>query len=171
MVDSIRLLLPCMVVMGALIGMAAAVRPQDFDAGLDAGKAEYLSNCADCHGADGKGKGPHSSMLKTRPADLTLLSKNNHGVFPISVVYRLIDGRGSARNHISDEMPIWGCRQNNPGPVIENRHRRKQAPNAARKNPHANSLEMFLNLPCDPEQTIERRIMSIIAYLSHIQAK
>ena len=29
--------------------------------------------CAECHGADGKGKGPMSSKLKIKPADLTIL--------------------------------------------------------------------------------------------------
>ena len=30
---------------------------------VDAGKAEYLTSCAPCHGTDGKGKGPLSSKL------------------------------------------------------------------------------------------------------------
>jgi hypothetical protein len=28
-----------------------------------------------------------------------------------------------------------------------------------------------MNLACDPETTIQRRIMSIVAYVSHIQVK
>jgi mono/diheme cytochrome c family protein len=90
------------------VGMTGVVLSQDFDAGLEAGKAEYLANCATCHGADGKGSGPHSAALKKRPADLTLLAKPNHGTFPVGEVFHLVDGRGSERKRLSDEMPIWG---------------------------------------------------------------
>jgi hypothetical protein len=36
--------------------------------------------------------GPISKELKTRPADLTALTKNNNGVFPYDRVYQMIDG-------------------------------------------------------------------------------
>ena len=41
----------------------------------DPGKTAYLSSCAPCHGADGKGNGFISAVLKTPPADLTMLAK------------------------------------------------------------------------------------------------
>jgi cytochrome c553 len=50
---------------------------------VDASKGEYIASCATCHGEDGKGNGPLSAELKTRPADLTVLAKKNNGVFPI----------------------------------------------------------------------------------------
>jgi mono/diheme cytochrome c family protein len=31
---------------------------------LDFGKTEFLSKCAECHGADGKGKGPRRANMK-----------------------------------------------------------------------------------------------------------
>jgi hypothetical protein len=37
-----------------------------------------------------------------------LIAKKNGGVFPIDVVYRIIDGRGTLRAHGSYEMPVWG---------------------------------------------------------------
>jgi Cytochrome C oxidase, cbb3-type, subunit III len=89
-----------------MIGLNASRWAQD----LDAGKAEYLSNCAPCHGTDGKGKGPLSSKLKTKPADLTTFAKKNNGVFPLSAVYEAVDGRNATGSHGTREMPIWGCR-------------------------------------------------------------
>src|SRR6516225_8570293 len=60
--------------------------------GNNVGKMEYQSSCAACHGMDAKGDGPVSKELKTRPADLTVLAKNNNGVFPYDTVYQMIDG-------------------------------------------------------------------------------
>ena len=98
-------------VAGVTIGLTASGWAEE----VDAGKAEYLSSCAPCHGADGKGKGPLSAKLKTKPADLTALAKNN-GVFPVSAVYEAIDGRNAIESHGAREMPIWGCRHT-PSPV------------------------------------------------------
>jgi hypothetical protein len=64
-----------------------------------------------CHGIDAKGNGPVSKELKTHPTDLTVLAKNNNGVFPYNTVYEMIDGRNSSiASHGSREMPIWGYR-------------------------------------------------------------
>lgn len=79
--------------------------------GNNVGKMEYQSSCAACHGMDAKGNGPVSKELKTRPADLTVLAKNNNGVFPYDTVYQMIDGRNTTiRSHGTREMPIWGYR-------------------------------------------------------------
>ena len=71
----------------------------------DPGKTAYLSSCAPCHGADGKFI---STVLKTPPADLTVLAKRNDGVFPIAAVNEIIDGRMLIAAHGNREMPIWG---------------------------------------------------------------
>lgn len=76
------------------------------------GKIDYLNNCADCHGADGKGNGPEAKRLAIPPKDLTLLSKENGGSFPETVVYNIIDGRRVTDFH-GQEMPIWGERFRN----------------------------------------------------------
>ena len=102
-----------LMVAGVTIGLTASGWAEE----VDAGKAEYLSSCAPCHGADGKGKGPLSAnKLKTKPADLTALAKKNNGVFPVSAVYEAIDGRNAIESHGAREMPIWGCRHT-PSPV------------------------------------------------------
>lgn len=165
-----RSLLVRAIAMVGFVAMIGLARSQDFEGGLEAGRSEYLAHCANCHGADGKGAGPRSAALKKRPADLTLLARHNHGVFPVSEVYQLVDGRGSERRHLGDEMPIWGCRQSSPRSSLPP-HRRHPAA-APRKPPAAGGdFDAFMNMTCDPETTIQRRIMSIVAYLSYIQAK
>jgi mono/diheme cytochrome c family protein len=72
------------------------------------GKEMYSSYCAVCHGSDGKGGGPAASALKTPPADLTVLSKNNGGKFPALKVISAIGGESGVSAHGSKEMPVWG---------------------------------------------------------------
>jgi hypothetical protein len=43
-----------------------------------------------------------------KPPDLTLLSKNNGGVFPAEQVYQAIDGRSGIPAHSRIDMPFWG---------------------------------------------------------------
>jgi mono/diheme cytochrome c family protein len=81
-------------------------------------KVDYESSCAACHGQNGKGDGPVSEELRTRPSDLTLIAKKNGGVFPIDVVYRIIDGRGTLRAHGSYEMPV-GQRHGSAGLALD----------------------------------------------------
>ena len=72
------------------------------------GRIEFVRSCASCHGNDGKGHGPVAKTLKQQPSDLTRLSENNKGVFPIARVFAVIDGRVQVLVHGSREMPIWG---------------------------------------------------------------
>jgi len=69
----------------------------------------FRAHCAACHGPDGKGNGPVGAALKTKPADLTVLAKNNGGKFPTQRVQKFISGDDpSLPSHGSREMPIWG---------------------------------------------------------------
>lgn len=137
-----------------VVALNASVWAQD----LDPGRLEYLSSCAACHGADGKGAGPMSNALKTKPANLTILAKRSAGVFSPSAVYEMIDGRKATRSHRSSEMPIWGCRHGPP-------------PDSRRKAYKPKPLESFLDLSCDPEPVIRNRILAIVEYLNRIQEK
>ena len=85
-------------------GTARAVSAQD----QDVGQANFKMSCASCHGAEGKGNGPVSGQLKVPPPDLTVLTKKNNGVFPVSHVYEIIDGRQAVIAHGTRDMPIWG---------------------------------------------------------------
>ena len=96
-----------LIIASMVIGFSACASAQD----IDVGKVEYQSSCGACHGTDAKGNGPVSKDLKTPPTDLTVLAKNNNGVFPYNLVYEIIDGRNSTiSSHGTREMPIWGYR-------------------------------------------------------------
>jgi mono/diheme cytochrome c family protein len=68
----------------------------------------FQAHCAACHGSDAKGNGPLASALKAKPADLTVLAKNNGGQFPSARVRKTIIGEDVLASHGSREMPIWG---------------------------------------------------------------
>ncbi|HUK19008.1 MAG TPA: cytochrome c [Bryobacteraceae bacterium] len=70
--------------------------------------AIFRAYCAPCHGVSGRGHGPAASALKTKVADLTMLSKNNGGEFPADRVRAILEGTQSPSAHGSKEMPVWG---------------------------------------------------------------
>jgi mono/diheme cytochrome c family protein len=65
----------------------------------------YTNYCSGCHGIDGRGKGSFSASLKQTPPNLTVLSRNNGGVYPEQHVIGVIaygpSGHGGAG------MPTW----------------------------------------------------------------
>ncbi|MEZ5849291.1 MAG: cytochrome C [Hyphomicrobiaceae bacterium] len=71
---------------------------------------EYRISCQGCHGEKGKGDGPFGKYLNIKPADLSILSKKNDGVFPVLKVFQSIDGRAQVAGHGDQSMPIWGQR-------------------------------------------------------------
>lgn len=88
-----------------LLGMGEALAQDKFF-----GEYEYQTSCAVCHGVNARGDGPMAGQVSPKPADLTVLSKNNGGVFPYERVFKMIDGRGALAAHGSGQMPIWGDR-------------------------------------------------------------
>lgn len=69
----------------------------------------FRAHCAACHGIDGKGGGPVAPTLKIKPANLTVIAKNNGGIFPEARVRKIISGDDpSLLPHGTREMPIWG---------------------------------------------------------------
>jgi len=73
------------------------------------GKQDFDTNCASCHGLDGKGHGQALYVIpQVKPPDLTLLRKANGGVFPKDRVYKSIDGRNGIPSHERFDMPFWG---------------------------------------------------------------
>ena len=85
---------------------------------VTSGKLQFRKYCSPCHGMDGTGDGPVADTLKKKPANLTLLSKNNGGKFPYDHVYNMISGKEVVASHGTREMPIWGvvfASRNQPG--------------------------------------------------------
>jgi len=123
---------------------------------IDIGQSEFQTSCASCHGTDGKGKGPVSGQLKVAPSDLTMLARNNNGVFPTNAVYETINGSKSVAAHGTREMPIWGERFN---PVVGLPH--YVDPSYWDKAGPQQS----------PEIVVRTRILAVIDYLSRIQQK
>ncbi len=115
--------------------------------GIDIGKREYDASCANCHGRDGKGGGSFAQMLQVSMPDLTTLAKRNGGVFPVSRVYNVIDGREELKAHGTREMPIWG------------RHFTFRA--APEYDDYGYEAEAF----------VRARILAVIDYLYRLQAK
>ncbi len=123
--------------LGVATGAAAQTRP-------DLGKREYDSNCASCHGVDGKGGGVLVDMLKRSPPDLTTLSRRNGGVFPVNATYEVIEG--GTRGHGSD-MPVWG------------------------QDYKVRAAEYNFEAPYNEAAYVRTRILALIEYLSRLQAK
>jgi mono/diheme cytochrome c family protein len=113
----------------------------------DLGKAEFELHCAVCHGMDAKGNGFLGASLKVVPPDLTVLAKNNGGVFPADRISSVIDGRSQVTTHGSRDMPIWGTRY------------------------AVNAAEHFVDVPYDQEAYVRARILLLVDYLGRIQQK
>ena len=73
-----------------------------------AGSEMFQTYCAVCHGVDARGNGPAASVLKTAPADLTLLSQKHQGKFPTLEVREYIRGDSAIAAHGTRDMPMWG---------------------------------------------------------------
>ena len=114
---------------------------------VDVGKQEFRTHCAACHGADAKGNGREAFNLEVAPSDLTLLARNNGGVFPLDHLIEVIDGRAQIKSHGLREMPIWGKRY------------------------AASAAESFAGSPYDQEAFIRGRVLILVDYLRRIQQK
>ena len=133
-----------MAVLGA--AMICAAGASHAQAGIDIGKREYVFNCGGCHGETGKGDGPYMTYMK-RPADITQLAKKNNGVFPVSRVYEVIDGRQEVAAHGPRDMPIWGM------------------------DYQAKAGAYYMDVPYNPEGYVRVRILALIEYLDRLQVR
>jgi mono/diheme cytochrome c family protein len=113
-----------------------------------AGRQDYMTLCADCHGADAKGNGPLAKNLTKVPPDLTRIRDRANGVFDEKAVFDWILGLKMTESHGSREMPIWGDW------LMDEAVEDSTSLDAARA----------------AEREIEQRIMGIVEYLKARQA-
>ena len=76
----------------------------------------YWRYCSSCHGEEADGMGPMRPVLVVAPKDLTVLARDNGGIFPLERVISRIDGRDALVSHGS-EMPVYGDFFNEGGRV------------------------------------------------------
>lgn len=72
----------------------------------DTGAEDFAAYCSACHGTAGKGDGELAGELAKKPADLTVLSSKNKGVFPTTRVMAQIWGYAGAKGR--GIMPDFG---------------------------------------------------------------
>ncbi|MEY4757125.1 MAG: hypothetical protein RJA34_2023 [Pseudomonadota bacterium] len=133
-------------VIGLAICSAAAFAQANTEA-ADWGKREFDANCASCHGAKGKGSGPLGELLRRSPPDLTLLARQNKGVFPMRRLYEVIEGGGVAA-HGTRDMPVWG------------------------REYRAQDAQYYLEARgmYDPDALVRARILSLLEYINRLQS-
>lgn len=96
------------VVWALTIALSLAAGSHIEAAEADHGRQIYLQYCSSCHGKDGSGNGAVSPYLRIKVSNLTLLKKNNRGIYPLDKVMSAIDGSRSVPAHGDREMPVWG---------------------------------------------------------------
>jgi mono/diheme cytochrome c family protein len=118
------------------------------DRPIDVGRFEYEGACATCHGLSGKGDGPVAAQLSARTPDLTVLSRDNKGVYPFDRVLKTIDGTVEVKAHGTRQMPVWG------------RVFRQQS-----------SIYLDTFPPADPDSAARSRMLALTEYLYRLQGK
>ncbi len=83
---------------------------------ISEGRETFWRYCSSCHGEDADGMGPMRPVLIVPPKDLTVLTEENDGTFPLERVIHRIDGRDPLVSHGS-EMPVYGDFFNEGGRV------------------------------------------------------
>jgi len=133
--------------LSVLFGAALAqTPPQAQRVPRDFGKSEFEASCASCHGVSGKGNGPLVPLLRRNPPDLTLLAKNNQGVFPMNRLYEVIEGE-NVPAHGTRDMPVWGRAYR----ILD--------------------AEYYYDTPYDEKALVRARVLSLLEYISKLQVR
>ena len=136
------------ILLAAMMGAAATgLAAEKAVRKVDLGKLEYEANCASCHGVAGKGDGVLKPYLTKSSTDLTVLAKQNGGVFPMNRVYEVIDGRTDVKAHGGRDMPVWG------------------------RDYNLKAAEYYMDVPYDPDAYVRGKILSLIDYIYRMQVK
>ena len=128
------------------IGGTALAQPAAQQA-RDLGRSEFESNCASCHGMQGKGDGVLRPWLTRSAPDLSVLAKNNGGVLPVSRIYAVIEGSDQPTPHGTRDMPAWG---------FEYRVR---------------AAEHYGDSQYDPATYVRARVLALVDYVARLQVR
>lgn len=132
--------------LGALAGPGMALDDATL---IKLGETEFMSQCASCHGAEGRGDGPVASVLTKKPSDLTKITERYSGSFPADTMQQFIDGRNMINPHGDRGMPVWGDRYF------------QAATERAQEVPH----------DVDAQALAYGRVSALVRYLESIQAE
>ncbi|MEH6644832.1 c-type cytochrome [Sulfitobacter sp.] len=102
--------LPVIAMLGLALSACAQHQPPQVR-----GAAFYAKYCTSCHGTSAQGDGPIAASFRVPPANLTLISERNGGVFPIEDVMAQINGYEG--RHQFGGMPEFQKDLN--GPVVD----------------------------------------------------
>ncbi len=131
----------------AAISLIAAGGAANAQSRPDLGKREFETNCAMCHGQDGKGGGVMTTYLTRSPTDLTTLARANGGILPMDRMFAVIEGARDVPAHGTREMPAWG------------------------KDYRAEAARLYFEVPYDPEVVVRAKVLSLIEYINRLQVK
>ncbi len=95
-------------------GFAAPSLAQD----ANEGQILYQKHCSDCHGPSADGKGSLADAMIMKPKNLSRLTAENNGIFPVIRVVMRIDGREPLVSHGSP-MPVYGQYFEGSGAVLK----------------------------------------------------
>ncbi len=90
---------------GVFCVLGACLGAEEGDSGR--GEALYMQHCVACHGVELAGQGPMAGVMLIKPTDLTALTVENDGVFPLVRVIKRIDGRDPLVSHGSPMPGLW----------------------------------------------------------------
>jgi len=130
----------------AATAVAATCNAQEQFQPADQGRRDFESDCAMCHGVDGKGGGSYARLQQLKTPDLTLLTVRNRGEFPYRQVAEIIDGRHSTIIHGIPGMPIWGDRF------------------------EAVAAAECRDTHCDPESVVRARVRALTEYIRRLNS-
>lgn len=82
------------------------------------GRSIYNDNCTSCHGKTGRGDGPLAGQLDRPVPDLTIIARENAGVFPMAEVLETIDGYTRRVRYGRTIMPEFGIALQ-AGPLVK----------------------------------------------------
>jgi hypothetical protein len=85
--------------------------------------------------------------ISPKTPDLTVLTRNNGGLFPVNRVIEIIDGRTQVKGHGTREMPIWGDVYN------------------------AQAVPQFDEYPHNAALFVWARTLALVDYLNRLQVK